>query len=553
MKTKRRKTTIKIGNRYLTPLGIGSNSLDVHDCIAELVANCFDWSTARVDGSEVKIQVIFGDDYIQVRDNGAGMTEDELDIAINLAEAEDEIRERLGEARKGRYGMGLKIAALSLGWKFSIQTISHNNPLLEHSFEFNSRNLLNNDSTYLEDGLELVSSEKQQRSVLSDYSHGTSIIIEDLVEREFPSLNAIRDELQDRFLPDINNLSRTIGLRFEVIARNQGYADDSYKIENKDISRLFEDEVLKVDFANPSKWAMKKEYKYEGSDGKVYQLNGYLQLLAKRSVAEHKYGLNLYYQGQLIERFHKGKLLTTSGRAAEKTYGELHLDGCTPDPSKKKFLEDEAFMAIKGLIADDLQVYKKLTPATKDASLIIRREIDKRKGIHTSESNNTNTQSEGEGSSGTESGTGAGSGTGNGTSDENKNDFDSNLGAMPEGTIKVKDRLYIQITKEWVLEASLDPLRGVNWDSAYVKSPEHNDLRILKVYINPMSELFKTVKELYHVEKDQNKILEFYKKVAICECIYDKLREVHGFQPEYARELTDKVVYPQVLKLKNLR
>lgn len=547
MKEIRIKTTIKVGNRFLTPNGIGTNGLGIIDCIAEIIANCFDWCSAKLTAPEsVKIQVIFGDNFIQIRDNGAGMTSEELSTAINLAEADDDMRERLNESiRKGMYGMGLKIATLTLGWKFTINTISYKSTGTESFFQFDSRNLTDNQSTYLADSLEIIQRDRVETSVLSDYNHGTSILIEDLVKRERPGMNAIKDELEDRFMVDINSLMNTVGLEFEVIENVAHHPSLVLTIERQPVSRLFQDEVLKIDFGNPSVWASKKEYKYKGSDGKDYQLEGFLQLLEKRSVADQKFGLNLYYNGQLIERYHKGELLTTFGRGAEKTYGELHLNGCTPDPSKKKFIVDDAFLAVKNLIADDLQFYKGLTPASGDAMNKIRAEIARRKGIIEVE------PPEPDGGSGPGGGTGAGSGTGR-SGGTGSAPF-SIPPDLPAGTIIISNQLYIQITKESVFEVPLDKSRGVNWESAYPKSKGHKDLRILKVYINPNSELFKVVNELYASERDKNKILDFYKRIAICECIYDKLIEEHQMTPEAAREITDKKVYPQVLKLENLK
>jgi len=538
------KTTIKVGNRFLTPWGIGRNGLGTIDCLAEVVANCFDWSNAKLNPpGKVKIQVIFGDNYIHIRDNGAGMTLQELDTAINLAEADDAMRERLNESiRKGMYGMGLKIATLTLGWKFSINTVSYKNPANECFFQFDARNLINTESTYLDEGLEIIHRLVSTEGPLKGYTHGTSIFIEDLVKRERPGMNAVKDELEERFIADINNLLSTTGLEFEIIENSVSHQPLILKAEKKDISRLFQDEVLKTDFAKPSRWADKKYYSYKGMDGKQYVLEGFLQLLEKRSVADQKFGLNLYYNGQLIERFHKNELLTTFGRGAEKTYGELHLNGCTPDPSKKKFIIDDAFLAVRDLISNDLQFYKNLTPASGDAMARIRTEIAKRKGIIDAISEPGPLENTGSAATG-----------GNEPSPGTKTDPMAIPSHFPAGTIKVKERLFIHITKEAVIESSLDKSRGVNWESAYLRSKEHIDLMILKVYINPDSELFKAVDELYDQERDKNKITDFYKRIAICECIYDKLIEEHQISPEDAREITDKKVYPQVLKLKNLK
>lgn len=532
------KTTVRVGNRFLTPEGIGRNNLDIHDCLAELVANSLDWNCAKIDNSDVKIRLILNDDYIELIDNGAGMNREELDSAINLAEAEDSIRDRLDEQeRKGMYGMGLKIAALSLGWKFSIHTVSFKDPKKEFYFEFDSENLKNPESKYLEDELFIIEKERGKNSPISDFSHGTSIKIEKL-EKSFDSYVAIKERLQDSFLPDINNLIEHHNLEFKVVKKSKGVIIDALRMEKTNTKNLFFDPILKLDFENPDKFSRKNSYFYEGKNGKKFQLRGYLQLLKNRSVKDQKFGLNLYYNGQLIERYHKGKLLSINGRRREMTYGELHLDGCTPDPSKKKFMEDNAFNNVKELIRDDLSLYGQLSPTSKDQKKLVQKEIDKRKGIKPQNIVEKDDEKK------------------NKDNEPNEVNEDSDkeyLAKYPEGTIKIDKRLYIQITKEWIYEREYTEDRGVNWDSAYITSKEFEDLKILKVYINPSSQLFKSVKKLYQKKSDQNKILTFYKKIAICECIYDKLIEVHSFSMVDAREIVDKRVYPQVLELSNLK
>lgn len=538
MAKKIRKTTIKVGNRFLTPLGIGRNGLGLVDCLAELIANCFDWNTAKIDDTKVKVHITFGKDFIEVKDNGAGMTEDELDIAINLAEAEDKLRAKLDEAeRKGMYGMGLKIAALSLGWKFTIDTISHKDQKHENSFSFNARNLLDEDTNYLEDRLEITTEDDRANFVLKDFQHGTRILIQDLEKANIPSMNALVDEMKVRFLPDINSLSQSNGLEFLVIEKTRNKTDRIFEVDEADVSRLFEDEILKLDFEKPHSRAKKDKYTYVGKGGKEYQLKGFLQLLAKSSQAKREYGLNLYYRGQLIERFHKDTLLTSAGRSAEKTYGELHLDGCEPDPTKKKFIEDISFHNVKELIAADLEVYKWLNPSTSVAKKRVQTEIDTRKGIISNGDIATKINK----------------GTSSKEVNDPQEDYNSDLDGYPEGTIKIKDRLFIQVTKEGVIEGTLAGTTKVNWESSYLKHKDHNDLRILRVYINPNSELIKSVHKLYEYDKQKNLVLDFYKRIAICESIFEKLIEVHNFEPEEARELTDGHAYPQVLQLTTIK
>lgn len=524
------KTTIKVGNRFLTPLGIGRNGLDVHDCLSELIANCFDWNSSKLyNTSPVIIKVICSKNSIEIIDNGAGMNLNELDAAINLAEAEDELRLKLdSSARKGRYGMGLKIATLTLGWKFEISTISFKEELINHRFIFNSKKLLEKNSKYLENDLLIESYEMQGNNGLQNqlnFKHGTSILISDLVKK-IPSINSIKDEIELRFTSDINNLIETVGLEFEVIYREDGFDDKVLKIEKKDINKLFKDEILKTDFENPNKWAKKQAYSYIGSDGEIYQLRGFLQLLEKRSLRDQKYGLNLYYNGQLIERYHKELLLENRGRSAEKTYGELHLDGCTPDPSKKNFIHDEIFKSIRDLINDDLDFYKYLSPATFQSEIRVENEINKRKGLSIVEPISE----------------------------------PSILPIPPEpflvdeiiNIIKISATLSIQICKVKIFNDEYLISKAFNWEFGYLQSLEDENLYILSIFVKDNSHALKAVNNLYFTEKDKNKIIDFYKIGALKECINEILIHQHFFEVDEARKIIDFNVYPKLLQLKGI-
>ena len=524
------KTTINLGNNFLTPNVIGRNSLSLLECIAELVANSFDWRITKINPNEVtKITIKLSESSIQITDNGVGMNFKDLDTAIDLAEAGNDIRKKLDdEARKGMYGLGMKVAALSLGWKFTINTVSIKDSKTECKFEFNSRKLEDKKSNYLKE-LTITEETRTDDSPLSTFKSGTSILIEDLVKDPISAI-ALGKDLEERFSPDINNLTERGKLEFVVQDE-----DISYLLKQRDLSALFEDEILKVDFEKPSKWAKKKNYTYNGSDGKKYQLKGFIQLLKERSVASQSFGLNLYCKGQLIERFHKDKdgLFTIAGRSGEKTYGELHLDGCFPDNVKAHgFIRDKAFKQVRELIKDDLEIYKQLSPTSNVADQRVKDEINKRKGL---------------GSRVPPSPTPPGENPSNPGSPPNE---PNPLEGMPEGTIMITKKLFIQVHNTWVHQNALNKKRNVSWEPLYKKSKIHNDLHELVVYINPNSNLYKSILELYPNKGEQNKIISFFKKMAICECINEKLISDHDFNTEEARNITDGIVYPAVLKMK---
>ncbi len=531
------KVNIEIGNNYLTPNVIGNQGLTVLEAIAELLANSWDWRiTKKYPEQKTRVVIILGDDSIEVKDNGVGMTVDELNIGINLAESSDQIRQKLDEYnRMGRFGMGMKVASLSLGWKFTITTISDTNPQKENVFEFNSRKLEDSNSTYLNE-LKILTRDKLDDSPLKDYISGTSIKIEDL-EMDIPSGAALAVGMQERFSPVINFLRGIDRLDFKVINEN----NHEIPVGISEIKHSFEDEILKLDFENPSKWAKRKEYKYTGRDGKQYQLRGFIQLLKERSEKERKYGFDLWCNDQLIEGFHKddkdseGKevgLFSIAGRTGEKTYGVLHLDGCRPDTVKSKgFIKDDSFLEVRKLIEEDLQLYKYLSIATQKASQRIKDEINNRRGLGSKNKRDIN-------KSDLKSG------------NESNSAKEDALKSMPDGTIMVSQKLYVQIKKSWVFASGLDTKKNSSWEGYPLKSKNYDNLFELQVYINPNSNVYLSILEIYPNPGDQNKVLSFFKKMAVCESLFNLCVSEWGYSVEEARNIIDEVVYPQVLKMK---
>lgn len=355
---------------------------------------------------------------------------------------------------------------------------------------------------------------------------------------ELPSGAALTVGMQERFSPVINYLRELDRLDFKVIN------EDGFEIivGKSEIKHAFEDELLKLDFENPGKWAKRKEYKYKGHDGKIYQLRGFIQLLKQRSEKERKYGFDLWCNNQLIEGFHKddkkdGKaigLFSISGRAGEKTYGVLHLDGCKPDTVKSKgFIPDSSFLEVRELIEEDLQLYKYLSIASNQAIQRIKDEINKRRGVGVISIAKEKKLIE------------------NPTSESiiQPKQVD-HLKNKPEGTIMITENLFVQINKSWVFDMGLDNKKNTSWEAFPLKSKIDPSLFELQVYINPKSNLYQSIQENYPNHSDQNKILSFFKKVAVCESIFNLCISEWNYTVEDARTITDDKVYPQVLKLK---
>src|SRR5579863_8282989 len=96
-------------DRSLMPK-IGQTGYSVSQAIAEMVDNSID---ARKEGKLLTVEVSLNADkgFVQVSDDGVGMSEDTAANSIRLAHSAK--KNKLGE-----FGLGLKTAATSLGKQF---------------------------------------------------------------------------------------------------------------------------------------------------------------------------------------------------------------------------------------------------------------------------------------------------------------------------------------------------------------------------------------------------------------------------------------------------
>ena len=113
------KIDLTTGDKFWTPKGLGALGMDPNRALAELVANSLDWR--RTDKIKTEILITIGKGFIDITDNGVGMTVNDLKNAIKLSVANDELRPNL-RIRKGMFGMGMKVACLTLGWKITFRT-----------------------------------------------------------------------------------------------------------------------------------------------------------------------------------------------------------------------------------------------------------------------------------------------------------------------------------------------------------------------------------------------------------------------------------------------
>nr|WP_315088857.1 ATP-binding protein [uncultured Chryseobacterium sp.] len=316
---------LDVGNRFWTPKGLGAMGMEPTQAIAELVANSLDW---RTEDKNIKplIQIIISKNSIEVKDNGVGMTAKELQNAIQVSVANDNLRPSL-RVRKGMFGMGMKVACLSLGWKITIHTRPLSEENIENTLLLNTRELDSDGVTNeYRDSITGESTENLLNSPLNEWTSGTSILIEDLSHRPLTAI-AVRDSLQEIFSPEIS----IENVHIQVIDNENDIEYDCKKIEMP----VYPETIINLDELNL--------FIDDEITGNPVQVKGWLGLMKISSSGLGKWGLHLFKNNQVIERFHQlpsrlGGLMPKNPHPKfGRTYGEIHLDMCVPSFHKVGF------------------------------------------------------------------------------------------------------------------------------------------------------------------------------------------------------------------------
>lgn len=85
--------------------------------IADIVDNCIDADATNI---HITLEYNAGNGHILIQDNGTGMVEEELQIAMTIGSKDPRVDRKINEL--GRFGMGLKTASFSLGKRLSVMT-----------------------------------------------------------------------------------------------------------------------------------------------------------------------------------------------------------------------------------------------------------------------------------------------------------------------------------------------------------------------------------------------------------------------------------------------
>jgi len=310
--SKKTEVQLTVGNDFWTPEGLGAVGMQPIEAISELVANSIDWiPSSKRKG---KIKIIVSSSEIQIVDNGIGMNLKELETAISLAKASNEIRKPI-KARKGMYGMGLKVACLSLGWDIHIFTRQHGEEELLLSFD--ARKFKSDQS---KQQVPIYFSPSGSPLLKYGFSEGTAIVLRDLTCGKLRH-DVIIEIISEAFAPDI----KTGEVEIEVIYEDTGPIICKAK-EQKLIMRTDLRDII-----------------IELENGTKCEIRGFVGLMETGAQGSGKWGLNLFKENQLIERLHKvaqrdGGLFPFNIHPKHgKIYGEIYLDFCRPSFHKVGF------------------------------------------------------------------------------------------------------------------------------------------------------------------------------------------------------------------------
>lgn len=339
------KIDLNTGNSFWTPKGLGAMGMDPNRAIAELVANSLDWRLLETEIIEPRIQVIISRKSIEVRDNGVGMTAKELQNAIQVSVSNDNIRTSL-RIRKGMFGMGMKVAALSLGWKIMIDTRSKHEVDKENYLFIDTRKL--DDTKISNKYRENILGETKSidtKGPLGNWRSGTSIKIEDLTHKNITAI-AVRDSLQEVFRPEII----VENIKIEIFDLDEG---ESFLCEKR-IVPIYEKSLINLDELNL--------IVTDDESKKKLKIRGWLGLMKSGASGTGKWGLHLFKNNQIIERFHQlpqrlGGLMPKNPHPIyARTYGEIHLDMCKPAFHKVGFdYSTNSWKKVQELLSDHIE------------------------------------------------------------------------------------------------------------------------------------------------------------------------------------------------------
>lgn len=170
--------------------------------IADMVDNCI-----TAGASIVEISFLWNGLYskIIIEDNGIGMTQEKLIRSMKIGSASPlDIRQ---QNDLGRFGMGMKTAAFSMGKKLTVVS-KINNQYANACWDLN---FIESDASGI--WKLLVDEYEYPSSILLQWKHGTAIIIENL-DRIVPKLNPDSVKAKNSFYALADTVDKHLGLIF---------------------------------------------------------------------------------------------------------------------------------------------------------------------------------------------------------------------------------------------------------------------------------------------------------------------------------------------------
>lgn len=283
---------------------IGSASYAAPDAICELLANSFD---AKVDNSELVIEIDVKNDSISIIDNAAGMSKDILHEAMRLSANMDNVTGNT-RTRKGMYGLGLKAACSSLGFHWHIATRCAEDTKHDYVLQINLKDWLSK-TRRSEWEIEIDTVERDIGGPLGNRSQGTAIILTKLRERN-PMPGAIMEKISQAYGPHLTAGDRILINGTQTAARQYTLVDDQ-------------------------KWPV--DIVCGASD--EFRITGWVGLDVKTH-NDGLFGLNLYRENQLVDAWNKNWFrahLMTS-----RIVGEIHLNFVKANFHKQGFEKTSA-------------------------------------------------------------------------------------------------------------------------------------------------------------------------------------------------------------------
>lgn len=362
-----KKVRFNVGANAVIQLGedLYKNTYGV---LIEYITNSYD-----ADATLVKIEIKRNDGEIIIKDNGVGMSYDELKkvymhVGLNRRKIKQEITPR-GRSVTGRKGFG-KLACFGLFKKFRIETI-------QNSF----KTILKIDTGYNDDGDFFYNAFIDNKSIRTTDKDGTKIFLID----------------NNQNIPEDKKLAQSIAKRLNIMYGTKK-DEDKFIIElgNYTIDKAFRDnEVIhqdnKIDYEIPRDI---EKFLTDTSDIEYVKKNNIHGIILARSktvtIKENK-GIVLFARGKLCQEATYLDINPSNSFGYAYLYGELHVDyidnenqdniGTDRTALKSTKTTERLFQIINKILKSYATLYDKDEKQRKETAIDIYKKSEEYKSI----------------------------------------------------------------------------------------------------------------------------------------------------------------------------